>query len=718
MAARLQEFQQILAEPEIDLARLATLCLTGGCPDQPKSLRPQIWRLLLGYEPPQRSQVASTLRRERQLYYTFVNELLVDPFLEASKRPSSSSDAQSSESKRSARKKGKGASSNKKVAQAEIESDPLAAKYDSYHADNLILEQIDKDVRRTLPEIAFFQTEVPHAHMSPLSPHMQSRMSLDMDGRPSLDMQLGRPAMSTLVEGEQAHSDDDKEEAPVTIKTRRTIFARIRHINKNFGAREHGGPRNAGADGRIMQNRTSMDEEEVHDLHWEAMERILFVFAKLNPGIGYVQGMNELLSAVYYVLANDDSRHQIHAEADVFFSFTALMADCRELFEKTWDHEKRNESAKGIAATLAAFMDRLKRFDRQIHDRLVSQEIDPTYFAFRWFCCLFAQVFSLPEVIRLWDSILTSRVTTEQDASLQRGFAMDFACAMIIHVRERLLAQDFADNVKMLQQYPEPDVAPLLALAQRLRETRLAAPSSTMAQLASKLNITRSDRPSDSAQSTPSDAASFPSLRSLGSLLPLRSPARSSVQDQTISSATSRDTVFEAPDIDDDTAAKLNLEAAFDDSAAPPSHHVPDAAEQSAAQRISLDFASRPRMPNLAIPSTARRWFGFGEASPAGRGRERSTSDVFEEEEAKRYDAHDPMKPNDPPLAQLRNKSSMFMRRAVKLLNPTGVAAPETESGTGRNASPKRASLSPTATRSASKNSLQILDPAPNHKEG
>lgn len=47
------------------------------------------------------------------------------------------------------------------------------------------------------------------------------------------------------------------------------------------------------------------EEELPQDLHWEAIERILFIYAKLNPGVGYVQGMNEILGPLYYLLAND-----------------------------------------------------------------------------------------------------------------------------------------------------------------------------------------------------------------------------------------------------------------------------------------------------------------------------------------------------------------------------------------------------------------------------
>ena len=45
--------------------------------------------------------------------------------------------------------------------------------------------------------------------------------------------------------------------------------------------------------------------EEGKEAHWEVVERILFIYAKLNPGTGYVQGMNELVGPLYYTLASD-----------------------------------------------------------------------------------------------------------------------------------------------------------------------------------------------------------------------------------------------------------------------------------------------------------------------------------------------------------------------------------------------------------------------------
>lgn len=47
--------------------------------------------------------------------------------------------------------------------------------------------------------------------------------------------------------------------------------------------------------------KTDCDDE----FHWQIVARILFIYAKLNPGQGYVQGMNEIIGPIYYVFAND-----------------------------------------------------------------------------------------------------------------------------------------------------------------------------------------------------------------------------------------------------------------------------------------------------------------------------------------------------------------------------------------------------------------------------
>jgi hypothetical protein len=46
---------------------------------------------------------------------------------------------------------------------------------------------------------------------------------------------------------------------------------------------------------------TADDKEKYIETHADVLSRILFIYAKLNPGIKYVQGMNEILAVLYFV---------------------------------------------------------------------------------------------------------------------------------------------------------------------------------------------------------------------------------------------------------------------------------------------------------------------------------------------------------------------------------------------------------------------------------
>ena len=63
------------------------------------------------------------------------------------------------------------------------------------------------------------------------------------------------------------------------------------------------------------------------------MKRALFVFAKLNRGLRYVQGMNELLAPIYYQFRNDTHEdNKKYAEADSFYCFLDLISEFRDHF--------------------------------------------------------------------------------------------------------------------------------------------------------------------------------------------------------------------------------------------------------------------------------------------------------------------------------------------------------------------------------------------------
>ncbi|GAU94713.1 hypothetical protein RvY_06437-2 [Ramazzottius varieornatus] len=193
------------------------------------------------------------------------------------------------------------------------------------------------------------------------------------------------------------------------------------------------------------------------EAHWEVVERMLFLYAKLNPGQSYVQGMNEIIGPLYFTFSTDkDKTYREHAEADTFFCFTNLMAEIRDRFIKHLD-----DSSSGIISSMNRLMGMLKEADEVLWKRLMELDVKPQYFSFRWLMVLLSQEFALPEVLHLWDALFS-------DAH-RFDLLLDICVAMLILIRDQLLDGDFAATMKLLQNYPISDVDQILCKAVQLR---------------------------------------------------------------------------------------------------------------------------------------------------------------------------------------------------------------------------------------------------------
>jgi len=76
------------------------------------------------------------------------------------------------------------------------------------------------------------------------------------------------------------------------------------------------------------------------------------VYAKLNPGVKYVQGMNEILATLYYCFYEEKAQGEVNEnfESDLFFCFNQLMSEIRDGFLRTMDSEPT-----GITGKVKAF---------------------------------------------------------------------------------------------------------------------------------------------------------------------------------------------------------------------------------------------------------------------------------------------------------------------------------------------------------------------------
>ncbi|XP_026461661.1 TBC1 domain family member 13 [Ctenocephalides felis] len=367
---RLKEFDEVLQCEEIDLKTLRSLCFHG-IPDE-GNYRSICWRLLLGLLVPKKSEWDSILRKKRELYQQFIDEMIVPP----GQLPS---------------------------ADHPLNANPESA-WGAYFRDNEVLLQIDKDVRRLCPDISFFQqaTEYP--------------CGLAVNGR-------GERRLHNRVAPEGLKSANVERKGLGASK----ITLTVKRATEDYQAMAEG-----------------------QEAHWEVVQRILFIYAKLNPGQGYVQGMNEIIGPIYHVLASaSDPIHREFAEADTFFCFTHLMSEIRDFFIKTLD-----ETIGGIKAMMSKVNEELKVEDFDVWQLLKSQQLFPQYYSFRWITLLLSQEFPLPDVVRIWDTLFADEKRFD--------FLVHICCAMIITLRDQIICSDFASNVKLLQNFPPIDIQVIL----------------------------------------------------------------------------------------------------------------------------------------------------------------------------------------------------------------------------------------------------------------
>ncbi|XP_038991774.1 TBC1 domain family member 13-like [Hibiscus syriacus] len=324
-----------------------------GFPDG-AGIRSTVWKLLLGYLPPERGQWSSELAKKRSQYSHFKEELLMNPS-EITRRLGKSVTCDNDESKSESR----GLLSRSQITHGEH---PLSlgksSVWNQFFQDSEIIEQIDRDVMRTHPDMLFF----------------------------SGDSQL-------------AKSNQD------------------------------------------------------------ALRNILIVFAKLNPGIRYVQGMNEILAPLFYVFKNDpDAEMAAAAEADTFFCFVELLSGFRDHFCQQLDN-----SIVGIRSTISRLSQLLKEHDEELWRHLeVTTKVNPQFYAFRWITLLLTQEFNFADSLHIWDTLLS-----DPEGPLET--LLRVCCAMLILIRKRLLAGDFTSNLKLLQNYPSANIGHLLYVANKLR---------------------------------------------------------------------------------------------------------------------------------------------------------------------------------------------------------------------------------------------------------
>jgi hypothetical protein len=395
------------------------------------------WRLLLGYLPEDRSKWVSELTRQRNIYFQLVKELLPNPNQQQHPQPITTSSPKSDDTEQN-----NTTTTTTTSTSTTIDSRPARMGGQAWFEQGLTKSSTSSSKLTTMPIITT-------ANHQPIT-HDISSDSID----PLSPLEQSSSLPSTTQTGYQSNSN--------SIIT-----------NSNDTGNGSNNPADDALDEDIWK-----DVQRTHPgLHfftqstYERMRRILYVFAKLNPGIKYIQGMNEVLAPIVFIFGSDvrtailtgsgstSSLSTITAnnsnnstttdndslkwsmddcEADAFFCFTTLMGDVRDLFIRNLD-----SSSTGLKGQIRGLNEMLSRHDYQLSTHLEELEVQFQFFAIRWLTTLLTREFDLPDAVRLWDSLL---------ADSRRIRFIQCACtALLVLQRKELLEGDFATCIKTLQ---------------------------------------------------------------------------------------------------------------------------------------------------------------------------------------------------------------------------------------------------------------------------
>ena len=242
----------------------------------------------------------------------------------------------------------------------------------------------------------------------------------------------------------------------------------------------------------------------------QLMEYVLFVYSKQNPQFGYKQGMSDLCGIFLYVLykeyrltprfIKDDftflyfifHSNNDFLENDLYIMFSSFMNKGVNNFFKYGNYKKNTLSAipldKKILLTneeilncddsdikkriYITFYKKLSQIDLEFYNELINK-VEPEYFLFKWYLCVFAREFNIHDLLYLWDIIFTFdfiQHKTNNKTEFNFFSLMDeISLSMIISCKTELLkTKTNSDALNILMHYPNIKIENIVKEALKL----------------------------------------------------------------------------------------------------------------------------------------------------------------------------------------------------------------------------------------------------------
>nr|CAB3266827.1 TBC1 domain family member 15-like [Phallusia mammillata] len=134
--------------------------------------------------------------------------------------------------------------------------------------------------------------------------------------------------------------------------------------------------------------RTDLDHAYFKDdsnIHLDRMKNILATFGFFHPNVGYVQGMNDILTRFLIVL---------DSEVDAYWCFAKYMERIENDFDET-----------GMVEKMVLVQKLLKELEPNLYSHMVNCHVEDLIFCHRWLLVSFKREFDYDESIRYFEMV-------------------------------------------------------------------------------------------------------------------------------------------------------------------------------------------------------------------------------------------------------------------------------------------------------------------------
>ncbi|GAB68865.1 hypothetical protein PCYB_142930 [Plasmodium cynomolgi strain B] len=325
--------------------------------------------------------------------------------------------------------------------------------------EELAYLQINKDTFRTRPELSFFNLN-PQQTINNNVKILNSLISLEeFEEEPEEEIpslvninEMGEgPSEQTESQAKNAQDEKEKSINGVRIAQKdanEQVVPLVDETSPKFTIKSR-------EDTQICQKKNNYEHSfgdhsaDVCDIvnpkrHYDLLCRILFIYAKIHPYVKYVQGMNEILAPLYFIIFNDPLCNcPMQGEADTFFCFIELMQKQKDVFCEGLDN-----TDDGINGKLKKFSLLLRIKEYEIWKKLHTLKIETQYYALKWILLLLTQEFDMADTIILYDHFIINN---------DENFILYICLVICSKLKSSLLCGNFTVNLKLLQNIPPFD---------------------------------------------------------------------------------------------------------------------------------------------------------------------------------------------------------------------------------------------------------------------